>query len=68
MGSIIYGLYLTLLVYINYIHVCCPFSFMQPVYPGSNKCFSFMQPVYPGSNKCFLLTLYPMYAYTNIYA
>ena len=54
MGSIIYELSLTLLVYINYIHVCCPFSFMQPVYPGSNK--------------CFLLTLYPMYAYTNIYA
>ena len=39
--------------YINYIHVCCPFSFMQPVYPGSNTSF---------------VNLYPMYAYTNIYA
>ena len=39
--------------YINYIHVCCPSSIMQPVCPGSNTSF---------------INLYSIYAYTNIYA
>ena len=38
--------------YINYMHVCCSLSSMQPVYPGSNTSS---------------VNLYSMYTYTNIY-